>query len=1666
MNSDSRKKSSHVFYIILIILLSILVLNIIERTLLIDIEENKKNINPIYYENILNNIKLGKIILFILLFSIFIILINPNKLLDIVNLNIFSILTEQYSHLDPEKNNTIFNFNASNGKNYTIDNKPFEYITLKNKKNLWALSKTIKEYIMNTDNNDILDRIKTDIDAPPEYLSNLINSIKLENSLNEINYTDFNKIIKKLNDGIEYKKIIQEISSNDKEDKIKLVEANRHIEIANKVLGEIGWNKLDTSQYKKLHTFIKLKNNDIVLDEEERFSYWHLITFLTVYYIFEFIYELHSLRIVEKKNITPTKQIVASGNSEHVNIFTVVFNLIILIIILRIQNNKSWLVNSGLMNIDINRFLPLLLFISNCLIKIYFKFTSFITLDTFYLMKFISMFCNTIMLLILCNYNYKIKDKDNKDNKYNLNDIVVNNYESIFYYLPHTIIYTSLFSMFSSLYLININYYDLKIAKHTEKNNEELKYGSLQFFGDGTITWLNMFIVIAFNINSIFLGSCTSASSPTPGEDMVVGQPDSESNWLWYLRWGGISLAVVLTVLYTTGWGKEALKIFKFNMNLDDSGLGDDKFVKASEIILLFGTLATISETIYYSYQPISYYSKLVYGNVIGLIVVNIIWIVLPRIKNAIYKHILSAVLCFFIISIHLYLKKALGDTVCEEVKSSISESELTSPEANDSVSGEMSGFTQVVPTAGGSLIENNEIKKLNKIEKIAKYAIVGLSCLLLYKLFINYKKNIKEKKIIGGEEKESHNYDNFSDTTDNSEIEEVTYDIKPSNLIDNQIIIISIFLVILVFLYVNNLLNTDDLSDFIQTELLHTSNLNILRLLFFPFIIIAILLLLGGGKIIKTMVIRNIEKNSIGNFDSNDDDSSAREQKLIAKYSKQLIEKDKKLVDKKIYDQNVFRIVKFSCLGFILFWYTGLLYYGRISLSPILLLNIAIIFIYIYLAINVVYIFYKIYMDENVNNITEEIDKITEIKTNVKFTKGKINPEILSEIIEIDTEKFKDKYEEFIFEMYRNLYDILSLNNIYLTTHIANYIKIKLMKNKHLEEEFNLVNSKAEKQSTQNPIKLDINGKWINKQNKNNLIIYIYNKVGIVVYLNETSYNNMKIVNIVFKDSTYEFFNENTLLFTYSNEKIKLDGIEYDRLSNEFSTDNIIRRTLSENDIFKNLNYMVSIDKDSKYIGKYNLIEDLTKYNLYKKNGDPLALELEVIILNKILLIKAIRDKKYKEAENFNSELNKLESKFRRKMEFYKFDSNRDELIDINEIDNYVSKNYKLSKPGYVKIKTAIFDGSNLIVRFDKKITNDANIFKIFDRDNSSKVKNIDLVTFFNLEKDGVLLTESNPNQAASQPPVIPINFIDKQFNTFDANGEFIIGSDDVTAYYDFKITSNNYPNEDVHYIKIIDIPRSDPITLKPSYATYTKWTHHKGSDSNISKNDVFKVTLDPNSVNSYKIVKFNNSSQPAAGAVYTFPASTEKTATIFKNYKGIKFKVVDVYGNDIISKVNKNNPNIEILNNNTLKIKLNEDTIHKLNTSNNIKLKIPNSETIILSDDIVVTSVNATNNTFTLENINLVENNEKLFYPYDSVNGISTGYGLTSPENKIYTISDKKLDTESIKISNESISQDFTKELTLKKIAMERKIQKSLVKIHKTIDNFEDFDASIFGT
>jgi hypothetical protein len=829
---------------------------------------------------------------------------------------------------------------------------------------------------------------------------------------------------------------------------------------------------------------------------------------------------------------------------------------------------------------------------------------------------------------------------------------------------------------------------------------------------------------------------------------------------------------------------------------------------------------------------------------------------------------------------------------------------------------------------------------------------------------------------------------------------------------------------------------------------------------MFFPFIIITIISLVGGSKFLKTLVIRQIEKQTIGNFNSSLG-MDLREKSIIKKYSNQLV--DKKEAEKKLYEKKIFRIAKYSFLGFIIIWYLGLLYYGRISISPVLGLNILLISIYVYLAINVVYIFYKIYMNENVNNISQEIEKITDVKKNVKFNKGKINPEILDEVIEINTEETKEKYEQFIFEIYKNLYDILSINNVYLTNHIANYIKLKLVTYKKLEEEFSLVNSPEGKKLTQNPIKLDVNGKWVNKKDKNNIILYIYNnKFGVVIYLNETSYNNMKVVEVIFKDSTYEFISDNQLLFTYTNEIITINGVEYNRLSNEFSTDNIIKKTIADNDVFKNLNYMISIDKDSKYIGKYNLIEDLTKYNLYKKKGDPLSIELEEIILNKILLIKAIRDKKYKEAQTYSSKLNELESKFRRKMDFYKFDSNRDGTIDINEIDNYVSKNYKLSDPGNVKIKTVMFDGVNLIVRFDKKITSD-NTFKRIGPDTSgnTKVTDIDLISdLFELKINGEQFNNGETSDTG--------NFILGYENVFEGSGIFNFTNQN---YY-FKINSNNYFNEDIHYIEIISKSEGQVDSNVNSLSATTRAGKNLKNYSNlIADRNVFKLTPDNTKINTFTIIKRSG----GAGSYTYTDTSTGQTAfsnSVFKNYDKIKFKIVDNEGAPLSKKtVNKNNTNIEIVNNDTLKIKLTEKAIQTLNTTNDIKLHIKNQYNIIISEDIIITATTPNSNKFTLEDSASVSVNDQIYYPYDAYNGLKESAWTKNSYYKVLANSPPgkitlKTETGTGAVAFSTTIPSTELPIILKKIKMKRTLKKAEKKIHKTINNFEEFDNSIFGT
>ena len=1539
MNFGSGNHTSHIFYIIFIILCSLLILNIVERIALEHIEDNKKKINPIYYEHILSNIKLSKVVLYIALFAIFIIIINPLKLFQILNVNILSILSDQYTHI------TSYNELPMCDSPLYITNKTYLNNDIDKKFDLSILDKTISEWIMNKPDDLIYERIRINFEdglIGDNQMCNLIKSIDLDNKLSNINYEKFNDLIE---------------SKYDDHDE-NLVRLWNSFTKNNKKI------ELDESQYKKFETFNNLINGTMSTIFEKNYeNHIYFVLILAIYYFSETIYELYTLRKVEMKKISENLEIVASGSNYTVFVIEIIINIVIFIILLRLLNEKTWLVNTNLVDIYKNKYIPLLLFSTNTIAKIMFKFNKYITYDSFLFIKLTSLL-STTTITGLCGLYFwnSYQDKMSEITDKNDNEDIIQNimFNYVGNYQTGVVLIGLLISVFSHLHSISYNYYDVKKAQIADKSGKM----------EGMIIsrnwhyYIDLLLIFAFNFSSFSLSNCKEENIITMGNSDIMPKDMSintlikifivstsfiisglshnadKSVWvgpvsfissligLWMLtsyvptqknmtvtEFAGLTgdkltnvggfdikrLAIYVTPIIMSmiithipeidlGW-------LSF-MFVDAPGQNDglDKTIRAG----LIGSIIGLSILSYNNSKDIEYQTVLVVA------FVNVGWYIISKyIDSDLLRRIAMMVLLSIMIILIINLTKN---------KNKCGGGGERDIEENNEENGENGGNISPggLNQGGGALLKNIEMDV--NVSEILKYFIIGFVCILLYKLYINYRDNKRKQKnkiIKGGNSEDIINYDK-------------TYDIKPTDIVDKEIIQLVIALVLLVILYTTKFLNTKSLSSFIQDELFNPSNLNILRLMFFPIVIIILITVIVGGKVFKSLLLRQMEKQSIGNFDS-DISVNKREQKLMNKYNKKT---------EGLLSPNTVRIIKYIFIGIILLWYLGLLYKGRIALSPILLINISIIVIYLYLGMNVVYIFYKIYMNENVNNISEEIDKLQNVKKSVKFRQGKINPEIIDEVVEVDTEAFKEKYEEFILDIYKKLYDLLSINNIYLTNHIGNYIKTKLIKHKKLEEEFTLVNSNVDKSITQNPIKLDVNGKWTNQKDKNNIILYIYNnKVGVVIYLNETSYNNMKLVDVVFKDNDYEFFSDNQLLFTYSNGKINIKNTMYTRLSNEFSTDNIIKKTLADNDVFKNLNYMVSIDKDSRYIGKYNLVEDLTKYNIYKKNGDPLSLELEEIILNKVLLIKAIRDKKYKQAEEFSGKLNILESKFRKKMEFNKFDSNRDGTIDINEIDNYVNKNYKLSNPGFVKIKSVVFDGTHLIIQFDKKITNNDNSFKQCNSLTSCTTQtDINLESLFTLRINGTDYTS---------------DFIDTQENTFIGSTSYISGA----GYY-FNVP-DNYLNRTAHVIKLLTIPNPSTTGQSPPSPT-----------NPLTENQDLSLTVPANPNNG----DFELASTPP-------------------NYSGITFKEKGVD----TKKVGTNNPNIEIINKNTLKIKLRETTsnnfIQQLNTSNDIKLYIPNSI-------------------------------------------------------KIYSGADR--DTPEIR----------------------RTLKKSLVKIHKTINNFDEFDASIFGT
>lgn len=1374
-------KSSHIFYIILTMISTLLIINIIEKILITDLEDKdkKKNINPIYYESLLKHMKLGKVVLYIGLFSIFIMLINPIQLLSIFNPNIISIWGDQYEYIIKHVNQT----NLCEGEIEYIKTKPSEML---------YLDKTLNEYILNTSNDKIFERILGQFNFDKKKLCNLIKSIELENRLQKMTITDFKiKYMKSEKKKQEDMKETQKGGANAESNPEAVPESNdtkketsqpAEVEAETKAIKEaneisdtdtenikkfakqirascVGDDDDDVHTQKLLKKLIKdpnKKNNEnidkiIKLDDSQygKFTTFnkiieegtlsstisnnfdpkiHLHIILLSHFTMNIFFDLGDFISIYKLEEKNKDAIIVPKNEYSISSLTIIYNIIIIICILNLVNNNYWLEQSGLNISDKNKYLPISLFSVSFICYLIFKFNKYLSYDTFYSLKIYSLICNLINFGICINavwtsFALNKKKEDLVGYSYwascNIDVKMIEDHTSSpllqgIYLYPAVVF---IFPLSLNIYYLNKTFFVKNKGSDGMSDGDRFVYDLVI-----TIVLGVMWVIVVF-VNGHKLESLTTANllngykawktinDAGIEEEMNVVYPNILYNWgLWgnltedekgksYWGWDELyTIFPVFNIVYTMRvmWETESnLLEYLPRIGLtilfsswvpalpyyDDLGLFLVVWMNWSLILFIALILFYIGKSkdphkigMFMFYAAAFYALVQVRGGSLNLV---------SRKPLSLSQQMWTNIIIIIILIFELIIK----NTVSYEAYRKAYKNEYKYASTKGAVVGGDSQQTTISMTEG-----NNKTNTFNIVIKVVFGAILGYTIYKIYKNYTNLKNTNKNKKnkVIKGGETGDEETDNIMDTVE----------VKYSDVLDKNIISLVVILFVLIILFSNNLFQTQDLKVFIKEDLLNPTNLNVLRLMFFPIIIIVIVLLISGEKVWKTYLLRNMEKESIGNINTDLNDKVKK--KFIKKKSLTDLDNDDIILGK-----NEYRIIKWGSIGLITLWYVILLYHSRISFSPVLVINLIIIFTYMYLIQQAVYILYKIYMNENVNKITEEIEKIMEIKQTVKFKKGKINPKAVEEIIEIDTSKIKIEYEQFINELYTNIYDMLSINNIFITSAIEYYIKTKLVKHKKLEDEFHLSIANKDLETKDNPIKLDINGKWTNEKDDNNILVYVYSNIAIVLYLNKTSYQSMKIANIINKGTMYEFIESNELLFTYVNEKIVIDSVNYSRLSNEFSTDNIIKKTLSDNDVFKNLNYMISIDKDSKYIGKYNLVEDLTKYNLYKNNGDPLKSELEEVILNKVLLIKAIRDGKYKEANIYSKKLNVLETKYRKKQRFYRFDTNRDGVIDSNEIENYVNKNHKLSKPGFVKIKSAIFDGTHIIITFDKTITN-----------------------------------------------------------------------------------------------------------------------------------------------------------------------------------------------------------------------------------------------------------------------------------------------------------------------------------------------------------------------
>lgn len=1496
-----KQKTSEIFFIVIVILISLLVITIYERHI-ISIVSNKKNkINILYYSKVTSYLTKSKVVLNVALFTIVIILVNPIRLLNIFNPYIFNLFGSQYSDLLKY----IHNFKKCdiNSINKYIKNKP---------EIAKSFDKNISEVIFNKNYNSIYNRIINDFKKiypgkPLTFVENevcsLAYSIEIDNALQ--------KDIETVDDFIEYNEFLKKADIYDQSDGNKeaitklenFLKHRKNLSRVDNLLRNIYNNednnknnyhylRLDESRSNKFIAFNKIIEGSYnkFSSKDNIMSVPQVVLLITIYLAVDYIslfinilpfanrlrYELYNSDADEGYKTTLEKAFIKVSEDNYkirtskvdgLNIYFLATNIFVIFLITQLFNNNDWLSVTGLDVSYTKRYIMLVLFLCNAIPKLYYKFSTYISLDDFLLVNILSITSNAYMLSFLVKYmgatsNRELLKQENSKNNFKIitelfknpfahssNSIVhlfillmfaVNDYYIRHYYYKNHFGFENSIRMFTSyfflgsLYMISIliqeyknmtkttmilsgftifvsamvallkgttdKYHDPSTIGEGEQsfksNNMLLKI--IKIFIEPTNYIMSTFIrtdndnilLIKVLINIIIFGSFGAmALNVTTSTDIwsLIEVKELRNVFDWTLGWIMVTLIIIRSICINFGVIKQneawnnvqlfsvigiAILIpmlckFKFPFLLFTRNSDDITFdMENSSIMRAFEELNK---------------NKLIYLIVIALSFNIYNWLKFYIIgyaagmpgdlRNEEINNILYVVMPIKILLIIILIISQIGEK------------------------------PNVIDRYTGGAIKN----KNNSVYLLA----IVLGGLVIYNIKQNYQKDKnKLDKLKGGESQEDY------------------IEANPLQKTNISIINIIILIVIVLISYGTGLFYTKSLTEFINNKFLSYTNINKIRLLLFPFIVIVLFFILFGFKVIKTFVVRSIEKGAVYNIEKNNskNELTQTEKKLLQKYSNKSIDKKKN----EVISFGAFLGLKYFCIIGIIIWYCYIIFVkGVVELDLMLFLNLSVLAIYVYFIQYAVYIFYKIYINENVNKIQEEIKTINKIKAQIKFRKGKVNPVELEEIIEINTSKLKIQFEEFMNELYDSIHNILTINNIFLTSAIELYMKRTLIKNKKLEDEFNVLKSieenrkielaKRKKLGNKEPLKpipvnpinnLKLSGKWSNIKDNNNIILHTYNNIGIVLEFNEKKYQSFKIMDIVKKSNIYEFIYNNNLQFIYDtgSKNIIINDIPYTQLSSDFSTENIIKKTLQDTDVFKSLNYMITLDEDSKYIGKYNIVDNLVKYNKYKKEGDRLAPILEQMIMNKILLIKSIKNKKYKEADMYNKKVEKIEKLYKKPETFYKFDSNRDGVIDINEIDMYTTRNHKLSNPGKVKVVSAIYDGGDIRIKFDKPVDN--------EHIHGHTITNIDTAT------NKILLNDAN-KYYNDNDMVIFENMTGATLNTTTIPGTnkiYLVKTPDINGFMISKFMYNNEENSGSVNNTV------EPATISISFSTNNK--------------------------------------------------------------------------------------------------------------------------------------------------------------------------------------------------------------------------------------------------